>query len=529
MQKSGIGKSERKPLVDISNTRKKLLKEPSAKKKPFSKVDGEDQTAKKIPISSGEEEDLTMKKITDSDKDSGRTLDRLLLAHSQLSILFHQIDEVLVLAFKSRTTCKLGSQEIESFTTLLSEMHSKLKPWVPRFQQAFSSTLKENDSQMAQSTEFPMDSSTNEEENDFTNCLEEPDLGSLISPSPLVSWRAGCRIENGRQLFLLTPLPTSKALSSKCPRPSKSVSEKVPSTSNQCCTLSLPPLMNFSRDTVDDLMDQTEFNRTPKNSSKSAVTKTEKTLDSVIFSPKLSHHENGDCSMYLMTPLLKMSPPKSCRFLEPGPDSCQQCNDDGIKPASTCGGVQDCKETLSSEKSSYHDSGCLALKYQELFGIRLTHKPAIQRQEVENSLDWFLSPPKTCVLMEPTDEKLLTYPAVNDLSCNKCVLNEHPLYMVSVVGKEVSGRYQSTKEPASHGLGTSLAAPESTPLWKDFESTVRIGKQPGENTLKRELWTRFEAVTTSNVLRFDAALVQENKGKGFLDRLEEASCEETRE
>lgn len=74
---------------------------------------------------------------------------------------------------------------------------------------------------------------------------------------------------------------------------------------------------------------------------------------------------------------------------------------------------------------------------------------------------------------------------------------------------------------------TSLAATESTPMWKDFESTVRKGKQAGENTLKRELWTRFEAVSTSNVLHFDGSLLQETEGKGFLDRLEEVSCEET--
>ena len=74
---------------------------------------------------------------------------------------------------------------------------------------------------------------------------------------------------------------------------------------------------------------------------------------------------------------------------------------------------------------------------------------------------------------------------------------------------------------------TKLAAPESTPMWKDFGSSVCKGKQPGENTLKRELWTRFEAVSTSNELRFNVSLFQETEGKGFLDRLEEVSFEET--
>lgn len=72
---------------------------------------------------------------------------------------------------------------------------------------------------------------------------------------------------------------------------------------------------------------------------------------------------------------------------------------------------------------------------------------------------------------------------------------------------------------------TNLAAPESTPMWKDFGSTVCKGKQPGENTLKRELWTRFDAVSTSNELHFNVSLFQETEGKGFLDRLEEVSFE----
>jgi hypothetical protein len=58
--------------------------------------------------------------------------------------------------------------------------------------------------------------------------------------------------------------------------------------------------------------------------------------------------------------------------------------------------------------------------------------------------------------------------------------------------------------------------------WKGLESTNLKGRQAGETTLKKELWTRFEAATTSE-LQFDKSLFQKMDGKCFLDMLEEAS------
>jgi len=62
-------------------------------------------------------------------------------------------------------------------------------------------------------------------------------------------------------------------------------------------------------------------------------------------------------------------------------------------------------------------------------------------------------------------------------------------------------------------------------LWKGAESTVRRGKRPGENTLKKELWTKFEAASMGG-LNLNFCTSQDASEKGFLDRLEEASCEE---
>lgn len=78
------------------------------------------------------------------------------------------------------------------------------------------------------------------------------------------------------------------------------------------------------------------------------------------------------------------------------------------------------------------------------------------------------------------------------------------------------------------GLGDGLAMTEFTPLWKEPGSTVRTGKRPGENTLKKELWTKFEAATTSG-LRFGEPVCQKAANKGFLDLLEEVSSGEETE
>ncbi|KAL5999651.1 hypothetical protein ACLOJK_037936 [Asimina triloba] len=76
--------------------------------------------------------------------------------------------------------------------------------------------------------------------------------------------------------------------------------------------------------------------------------------------------------------------------------------------------------------------------------------------------------------------------------------------------------------PSSANFSAALYC---TPLWKDVENTARKGKQAGENTLRRELWTKFEAVST-NGLSFDSCRIG-HEDKRFLDRLEEVSCEDT--
>lgn len=73
-------------------------------------------------------------------------------------------------------------------------------------------------------------------------------------------------------------------------------------------------------------------------------------------------------------------------------------------------------------------------------------------------------------------------------------------------------------------LDGSFTIIEGTPIWKQSESIIRRSKHPGENTLKKELWTKFEAAST-NEIRNNVSVIQETTGKGFLDRLDEVSCD----
>lgn len=67
----------------------------------------------------------------------------------------------------------------------------------------------------------------------------------------------------------------------------------------------------------------------------------------------------------------------------------------------------------------------------------------------------------------------------------------------------------------------------STPLWKGSASTICRSKRPaGENTLKRELWERFEAASTDGY-RLNFGVFNDDCQKGFLERLEEASDDES--
>ncbi|TYH14569.1 hypothetical protein ES288_A06G230900v1 [Gossypium darwinii] len=434
MQRSkSKAKSTRKPLRDLSNN--------NSTKNFLSKSE------------------FPKKKLIDKDDNNNRnhaSLDRLLLLQSDLSSVLRQ-------------------------------------PWVPRFQKALSSPSGvecEDKSGECLGTEVVPFVNVNVNENecfDVGNPEEESTLDSLISPSPLVSWRAAaeCNVERGRQLFLLTPLPMSKALSSKMRDSSKSVFQRV--TSKSMVEL---PFINFHEDENDDLLEGVAINQTPIKPSHSVV------VSSAAFS-------NTEHSMLVMTtPCLKMSPPKSCVLLEPIHESLPRDNDRVRKSTPFPRGINNGELSDSSGSEVSED---LTSKYPELLGIQRTLKSKFEKKELDSSPMWLFSPPKSCILLEPPDEKSLHN-----------VATDHNL---------PSAINQQNKIINQENTRNNTALVENTPMWNEPESTVRTGKRAGESTLKKELWTKFEAVSTFG-LRYNASAIQRTAMKGFLDMLDEASCDD---
>ncbi|CAH1422694.1 unnamed protein product [Lactuca virosa] len=384
-------------------------------------------------------------------------LDRLLLVHSDLSVLIHQIDELVVQALEQKVRNK---KEIESFAHLLNKMQTSLKPWIPRFQKFLSTndtTVSKNQLETILATSkkiTPPSSSINKPlENQ-----ESYKLDFMVSPSPLVSWHAECTQEGGRSLFMLTPLPKPSAFTSKLKKSSKSVFKNI--------TNDLPVATS-------------EF------SSPEKVLKRNNTTN------------NDNNSIIVSTPYLKMSPPKSCILLEPASEHYNKKTNGGVKNAAINGGGD--SEPSSSSSQGY---GHLGLKYPELFGIKHGDKMGNSRKAVEASPNWCISPPKTCVLLEPSDDD-------------------------KVVIKDVDINFH---KPRDKGVI------DSTPMCKDLDTTVLRGKRVGENTLKKELWMRFEAAT-GHELRFKASVGGHGQtttntsnecsnGKGFMELLEEVCSDD---
>ncbi|KAA8541740.1 hypothetical protein F0562_022892 [Nyssa sinensis] len=482
-------KSSRKPLRDLSNG-VKLSK----------------SVKKKAP--------------ENEDRVGDDALDRLLLVHSDLSALIHQIDELVVQALKLKVTRKKEREEIDSFAHALSEMQTSLKPWVPKFHRVLSGPSMGSKNQL----ELPLACKTvpalNEDINDVVESPEQTKLDVLVSPSPLVSWHADCTTESGRQLFLLTPLPRPKTLASKLQRSSISVLEKITSDG----TVGQPSILATCGDNNDDLLEGESIKPTPSKPSDSVVTKIESTLEQGFVSPP--NVLQRDCSMLVMTPCLKVSPPKSCVLLEPISEISHRDNYRVLKSTPYPIGVQNFSGSQNSESSSSQVSEHLALKYPEIFGIKPAHELGNGRKVVEEFPDWFMSPPKSCVLMEPPDEKSLNSTATNcQLRRTACDLNQQK-HLSIVKENDIPGSHFIIKKPCNQDLGGSSTLIESTPMWKVPESTIRTGKRPGENTLKKELWTRFEAAS-SHGIHINVSVLQETTRKGFLDRLEEVSSDET--
>ncbi|XP_039026022.1 uncharacterized protein LOC120159502 [Hibiscus syriacus] len=455
-------KSVRKPLRDLTNNEStmSLFKSEIPKKKIIPK---------------------------NSNNQSDSSLDRLLLLHSDLSSFLRQIDEFVVQAFKLKAA-EQGRKEIESFMDVISNMVSTLKanpfkfnidycflylqPWVPKFHKAFSSlSAGEHKDQPGKHLEAETVSfiDTNGKECFDVGSPEETTLDSLISPSPLVSWRpAGCNVGRGRQLFLLTPLSMSKAMSSRRCDSSKSVFEgMLPNL-----MLSLHLFSTFLGMKMMTWLEVLKYNTLKRGFVSSPV------------SSKRDH------PVFVMTPCLKMSPPKSCVLLEPIQESWDRSKFVVQKSTPYPFGINNsCFFESSGSEEASED---LTLKYPELRGIQPTFVPEIRKKELESSPTWLFSPPKSCILLEPPDEKSLDKVGTDHHLRIISDLNQQP----DMVFSKQNGVTDACQESKTINQGNNLAPVESSPMWKEPQSTMRRGKHAGESTLKKELWTKFEAAST---------------------------------
>lgn len=266
--------------------------------------------------------------------------------------------------------------------------------WIPRLQKALSGLTSGPESLSEQSMEVgeiaPTDKTVNHVESP-----EQTTMDSLISPSPLVSWRADCNIECGRQLFLLTPLPRPKEPSLEHNEKSKSVFKHVTSRKS----IQPPTIFDIAGESNDNLLEDISVKPTPCKVSNC-------NLESKCISPE--KYSTRESSLLVMTPCLKVSPPKSCVLLEPISEFSQKGGHAVYRSTPFPVGIKFSEGTEDSESSNSQISEHTSVIYPDFLGIKLGQNYVNRRKTVDESPNWLMSPPKTCILMEPPDDKIMT-------------------------------------------------------------------------------------------------------------------------
>ncbi|CAL4894569.1 unnamed protein product [Urochloa decumbens] len=428
-------------------------------------------------------------------------LDRLLLARSDLAGIVSQIDELISDALRCETVSKRGKLEIESFNGFLSDTNDSLKQWSSRLKQALKtgpSKIEDvskhtvgtcSDSVAKGNGKLICSSSSNLHDTDPvpSPCSNFTDADMIVSPSPLVSWRTGaCMLDCEKQLFLLTPLPKTKACASRCP-----TSKTQMKTTSSTAQLNLPSLPVWKLTISDDGHPDQEQGVKVKEARSVTMTPHVATANKGTLEERL----HSPCTFSIQKSM--RAPPRSClkkalsskqQLFSPIPEGSRKEDIDSNGPS------QGDKRSQSSDEVSKD----LASRY-DIYGLNQSTKSTYRRREDQDPLQWFLSPLKTCVLMDPTDDKPLPTPARSNMKGEHDVSDDKPIQTPAVHSKPLLG----------------------TP-WKGLESTNLKGRLAGETTLKKELWTRFEAASTHE-LHFNKSLFQKTDGKCFLDMLEDAS------
>ncbi|KAK3134998.1 hypothetical protein QOZ80_5BG0413390 [Eleusine coracana subsp. coracana] len=437
-------------------------------------------------------------------------LDRLLLARSDLAGIVSQIDELISDALQCQTMSTRGKQEIDLLSVFLSNTNASLKQWSSRLKQAFQKCPAKTETVSKQTQGMSSNPAAKRKGKLVSSCSNIPaaesvatpscnlscsksnlpDDDMIVSPSPLVSWRTGaCMVESGKQLFLLTPLPKQKECSSRCP-----TSKAQLKTASSLDQLDLPSLPVWKLTIADD--DHPD----PEQVMKVKEARTDTSTPDVNSKIKGSLKYRSPCTFSVQKNM--RSVPRSClktalsskqQLFSPIPEDSRKedMSSDGITQGNNRSKA--CDDFSSSDEISKD----LASRY-DLYGLNHLSSNTDRRRETDDTLQWFLSPLKTCVLMNPSDDD-----KTNPTPANMKGQQDFP------DGKPV-------QTPALHSKALLV-----TP-WKGLESTNLKGRQAGETTLKKELWNRFEAVSTGE-LHFDKSLFQKIEGKRFLDMLEEAT------
>ncbi|CAO2813377.1 unnamed protein product [Amaranthus hypochondriacus] len=470
--------ARRKPLRNISNGGVKSLKS-TAKKMKFLDKDPQNQ------------------QHTNSDEDP---LDRLLLLHSEISSTFSQIDELVVQAVNVNTIDSERMKEIKSFTSVLSDIHSSLKPWIPRLGKALASSHTEPQIQIAEPcVESPPVAKLGDE-----HAIDTPmptKYESLVSPSPLVSWRAtGCLEDRGKQLFLLTPLLRPKTTISKT-----HASSKLTTLERVSSSLTAKEKSNCEKVEV-------VFESLETTSDVGLVSAQKKAV--------------GDSSTVLSTPCLKNPPSRNFVFHEPSHNISYKTITKSHKSTPFPIGNKTLYDSTDSETSSGQVPNKLGLKFPELIGINTSYLSKNGTRALDASPAWMMSPPKCCTLLEPRDEKKPKHGT--DLHELPNTFNQQLCLARTESNINDDKQDKENKKVCLPGnTKSNVSMVTSTPLWKGSASTICRSKRPaGENTLKRELWERFEAASTDGC-RLNFGVFNDDFQKGFLERLEEASDDES--
>lgn len=323
-----------------------------------------------------------------------------------------------------------------------------LQPWVSVFQKAVlsQSTVPENNTS-AQPVETKALYDSKESTNTAAESPEETKFESLVSPSPLVSWRAGCNTESGRQLFLLTPMPQKKAVSSKFPASSLHEVEKIPLGE----AAHLVSLSDAVRNLGNDLNEGLSAKPTPKVALITEVTKAavDKSVTDCASPEKAS---TTNYSLFVMTPCMKMSPPKSCILIEPvsafSRKKIKAVHKSTPFPTRVHSFSDSQDSESDSEPSSDQSSGDLKLKYPELYGIRKENMQ--KKMAAEDSPNWIVSPPKTCAVMDPSNEPFKNE-ADHCLPSKTSVVSNQVAHFPTIKTKECQGSHATTSKSKLQG------------------------------------------------------------------------------